>query len=260
MFISGFRSGMVRNADTGGGGASPGSSGAAPGGDGKPADPAPGAPSAAAAAAYHPQGLAENFRGASDRETIDRLVQHVSAIPRAPDKPESYALKIDEKLSAYVPKDDPGVAVWRNVAHKLGLSDEQASGAINGIYASLIEQGAIAKPMTDADFNKALADLATIQGGADQDRLRSGAERFHAVRDDLQGLVTAKVIDDAGFQKLFGLMDRDVTALPVIEALIRKIPVAGGPRGSGTGRGDPAASDDAEQAVLNRMYPTMVKA
>lgn len=247
MFKDMFQRGMVFNADA--------AAGAAPvSGEAAPAPAAPAAPPSA----YYPEGLSESFRGGTDKETIDRLAKHVAELPRAPEKPDGYALQIDDKLTAYVPKDDPALAAWRQVAHGLGLTEAQATGAINGLYSSLVQQGAVAPPMTDADFKKSLADLATIQGGSDQDRLRSGAERFHNVRDDLQALVTRKVIDDAGFQKLFGLMDRDVTALPVIEALISGQRAAGGPRGGGSsGSGDGQGS---EQQMLARMYPTMVKA
>jgi hypothetical protein len=52
--------------------------------------------------AYWPEGLPETlagFKGATDRETIDKLAGELKGLPRAPAKPDDYKLSLPEAFT-----------------------------------------------------------------------------------------------------------------------------------------------------------------
>ena len=205
---------LARNGDGGGGGGAGGTGGGADGGAGggqqqqqsSQQQQAPGALGAAqqiagqqqqqqaggqqqqqaGPQAYLPEGIGDDFKGTNDRETIDKLFNFVKGQEKAPAKAEDYAFTPDEKFAKQFGdlKDDPALAVFRNVALEAGLNNTQFNNVIGKFYAQLSEKGLIEPPI---DGQAELDKLAPK--GADQiTGRRDAAVRANAVVTWLNGL------------------------------------------------------------------------
>lgn len=150
--------------------------GGAPGGAPAPAPAAvpgsPGAPSAPPAGSpppgadggapeghfskpYHPEGLADPFRGKSDQETIDRLSK---AARVAPEKADAYKLELAPDVQKHFKADlakDPVFLAFRDAAHAHGLDQKQFNGLFGDIIKGFDKAGVFAPPIdTKAELTK----------------------------------------------------------------------------------------------------------
>ena len=204
-------------------------------------------------AAYYPEGLADNFRGANDRETIDKLFADFKGRPTAPAKAADYKLELGQDFTAKFGdlKDDPVVGIWRDVAHKIGLSNQQFTNVIPEIYAGLEKAGLIEKP---TDFNAEAAKLAP--GVVDVlQRNAKAAERVNGVANVVKNLEAKGQISKADAVILSG-MYANADAVAAFEKIIALIPKELGLQSGGQGQ----ASDTRTpyQKALASMYPSMV--
>ncbi len=170
---------IPRNAADGAGGA-----GDAAGGSGTPAGgnppagdggaPGSGSPDAAAsppAGIYFPEGLPDHFKGASDRETIDKLAgawkdyRNRDAGRDVPETPDGYltldgidakAFTLDERFKGHIEAlaSDPGMKAAAEVAKKYGVERPAMYGMLQAAMGALQESGML-EPMVDVATERA---------------------------------------------------------------------------------------------------------
>jgi hypothetical protein len=256
-----FLSGLLRNAD--GGGAS--GAGAAAGGDqnagaggalaaraaelaGKAGGGAAGAGAddkgaggqgaGGAPQLYFPKDLPEQFKGATNNETIDKLYAEVAGRPKPPEKPDGYKLELSEDFTKKFgelkdEKDSKVLGAWREAAHELGLSDQQFSGAIEKFYGAMEKAGLLdLGPDPDAEIEK-----LKPKSGDDRSRLAAAQKRINDAGAWVAGL-EARGLDKAGVVMLAGLLE-NAQGIQAIEFLQKTFQtpglVAGGQGGSAGG-------------------------
>ena len=131
--------------------------------------------------------LADKYRGVDDKSTIDRLIKEIAEAPRAPAKADDYKLALSEDLTKrYSDLDnDPVLSIWRDVAFKNGLTDQQFNGAISQLYGELIQKGLIEPPLdTNAEIEKLMPSR-----GTPIEREAEAMRRINGVHNQLTGLV-----------------------------------------------------------------------
>ena len=113
---------------------------------------------------YRPDGLDESFHGATDRETIDKLMAGIKdATPSLPEDVSGYEFTPSEGLEGYFgDKDDPLMNSAKAAALKNGIPPDVLQSFINDTFGDPVAKGMIAPP-----FNpKAEIDgLAKMLGG-----------------------------------------------------------------------------------------------
>jgi ABC-type transporter Mla MlaB component len=206
------------------------------------------------AEAYWPENLPDtlaDLKGENDRETIDKLTaklqEQQTAAPESSDKyelalPEAFTNKFGD-LS-----DDEVLPIWREIAHKQGLSNEQFNGAIAELYEQMSEKGILDDPIDiDAEFAKLAPKTADpVQAKA------QGAQRIRAVGDQVSGLVKRGVLNQTEGNIVTSLA---ATAEGVIALeKIMKLGANEGPKGGGEGAKD---TGDPQEKALRALYPTM---
>jgi hypothetical protein len=260
-----FSEGLSRTADGGGapppsGGASGGSDLAAAaakvvenaGGAGAGAAGGDGKPAGAPPAAYLPDGLPEQFRGQTDKETIDKLLGDYAGRPKAPEKADDYKFAPSEDFTKKWGnlKDDKVLAGWRGVAHELGLSDAQFNQSIERFYG-MLEKSGLHQPAPDPkDVMLALAPPT----GDDVSRQSAGARRIMDAEAFVNGL-EAKGLPKEGAMRLIGLID-DAEGVKTIEFIQRLINVPGVQPG---GQAGPSQGGTPLEKATRAMYPSMFK-
>jgi ABC-type transporter Mla MlaB component len=206
------------------------------------------------AQAYWPENLPEtlaDLKGENDRETIDKLTaklqEQQTAAPESPDKyelalPEAFTNKFGD-LS-----DDEVLPIWREIAHKQGLSNEQFNGAIAELYQQMSDKGILDEPMDiQAEFAKLAPKIADpVQAQA------QGTQRIIAVSDQIKGLVQRGVLNQTEGNIVTSLA---ATAEGVIALeKLMKLGANEGPKGGGEGAKD---TGDPQEKALRALYPTM---
>jgi hypothetical protein len=125
-----------------------------------------------------PDGVPEQFRGATPGETFGKLLagfnetnqrfiglrDKLATMPKAPDSPDKYSYTPSEKIAPYLGdlSKDPAFAAARNAFHKHGISNEAFSGIIEDLYGPLIEGGNIARPFDPAGELKNFMELGSM--------------------------------------------------------------------------------------------------
>jgi len=246
--------GVVFNLDDGAGGAGGGAGGAgdagggkgrmaalageAGAGDGGGAGGEGGAASAATGTAgagtpYVPEGLDERFKGANDRETIDKLAGEIAGRPKAPAKAEEYTLTLSEKQTARFGdmKDDPVLPIVKSVAHAAGLTNDQFQNMFTGLYEGMLEKGLLDEGIDPQQYIEALAP----KGGDPATRKAQAARRANDVLGNLNGLVTRQVLtkSEANLLQAVGDLPQGVIALEKVFKHFGVTGVQGGGQGAG---------------------------
>lgn len=123
---------------------------------------------------YRPEGIPDHLLGATDQETIDKLLAQNKgfrddtakrgAVPR---DVTSYDLGLsdDAKAAWKVADDDKAVGLIKEVAHEYGLTDKQA-GVFGKFLDVAMERGIIPKPITPDALFKGLAPADAAAGDA----------------------------------------------------------------------------------------------
>lgn len=209
-----------------------------------------------AAASYWPEGLPETlagFKGANDRETIEKLAGHLKDAPRPPSKPDGYKVELPAEFTKRFGDlaKDPVLPIWREVAHKNGLSDAQFNGAISELYAKLSEEGLLDEPI---DVMAELDKLAPKHGDPVQRKAQASA-RINGVANTINGLVSRQVLNRAEGNMVLSLAAR-ADGVAMLEKLFKAI---GGEHGL-QGGGNPAPNVSEHEQRMRAMFPSMNKA
>ena len=162
------------------------------GGDGQPApngQPAPqnGQP-APVTGAYVPEGLPDEFKGANERETIDKLYAKLSSQPKPPASPKDYKFELSPEMKDKFGdlKDDKVMPLWAEVAHELGLDDGKATAVFEKLYQKMDKAGLIDNgPDYTAEMQKLMPKT-----GNDRERLVAVQARINGAQAFVQGLET----------------------------------------------------------------------
>jgi hypothetical protein len=189
---------------------------------------------------YAPEGLPEEFRGETDRETIDKLL---AARPEVPKEPGDYKYELSEATAKLVGniEDDPVLAVWREVSHDLGMTNDQSNGGFDKFIGKLVDKKLIPAPV---DFE---AELKQLQPDNESDPQKAGAEATKRVQnaiDFVNGLKSRKIFSDDEANMLYGLSNsaKGVVMLEKLAALGKSHGVQGG--------GAPAEPQEKTQAEI----------
>lgn len=235
--------------------------GAGLGADGKPAAAAPDKAAAPPAGeAYFPKGLDEKWKGKSDRETLDNIAKAWGERPKAPEKPDGYKLELAPEVAARFGdlNADPAFKVMAEVAHAAGVDNALLGKLFVGTYQKLVDGGLMPKPI---DWNAEALKLAP-EGERD---LAAGRKAAAArVTEIAAGVVGLEALPNFGAEivnKALRTINEDAIGARMIEAFLSLRPkehgVQPGAGGITNALGQPLGD---EQASLNRMYPSMVKA
>lgn len=208
---------------------------------------------AGAAAVYWPDGLPEtlnNFKGGSDKETIDKLAGHLKGLPQAPAKPEDYKLALSEefvKRFGDLSKDEV-LPIWRQIAHKNGLNDAQFNGAISELYSQLTETGLLDEQI---DISVELEKLAPKHGDPVTRKAQASA-RINGVANAISGFVNRQILSKAEGNMVLSLAARadGVVALEKLFKAANEHGLQGGGKGAGDGLSE-------HERAMRAMFPTM---
>lgn len=214
-----------------------------PAGDGKPGEgdgtpPAGGQP-------YFPQNFPDHMRGGNDRETIDKvfgaysgLREELSKRGTVPKEPKEYNLALSETAAKVLGADlskDRSSQIFRNLAHKHGLTDKQASGIFGEFMDEQLAAGVIKVIDPIAESKLIVGDGAV--GRTDDEVKGMAAARWQAVMDQIQGFVNDKSVSAEGAAELKKIADTGHGVL-ALEALLKATGEHGlQPGGAGGGAG-----------------------
>lgn len=175
--------------------APPASPSAAPGGQ-APGAGAPAVPPSAVP--YRPEGLPDQFVGASDRETIDRLSgaykgarETISKFGAVPEKADGYSFEASDKLKPYVAAfdKDPVYAKAREIAHAAGMPDSVFKKFVPGFLEQMIDGGLVDKPVDPKELLRTLVPASLAADASDTDKDAAASRR---VRDNIAWVDGAK--------------------------------------------------------------------
>lgn len=168
-----------------------------------PAPSEPASPSPAASEVYVPEGLPDDLKGATDKETIDKLL---AARPAPPSAPADYEFELSETTKSLVGEtaDDPAVDIFRQVAHEAGLSNEQAGKVFDRFFSQAVDAGLVSAP---ADFEKELLALAPPDEKDPSRQKARASERVQRALDGLHGLKNRGVLSDDDMAMAQGFFD-----------------------------------------------------
>lgn len=218
-------------------------------------DPAKPAAPAEPAKPYVPDAIPEALRGATEKETLDKLAEHFAKQPKPPEKPEGYTFTPDEVFTKRFGdlKDDPVLPLWQKVAHKIGLDPNQYSTAVTMLHQEMAEAGLIEEPVSpDAE----LAKLMPAEGDPKQNHADAG-RRVIAALDWVKAQATRGVLtaEEAAHVTQLAVYAKGITA---IEKLMKLAGSPGLQPGGNGAAGGQLSEQAAEQQALARWYPTMV--
>jgi hypothetical protein len=213
-------------------------------------------PGGGSAAAYWPEGLPETFagfKGANDRETIDKLSGHLRDQPHAPEKPDGYKLQLSpDFVKRYGDlANDEVVPIWRQIAHKNGLTETQFNGAISELYSELSSKGLIDEPIdVGAEFEKLMP-----KHGDPVSRKAQASARINGVANTITGLVNRQILSKAEGNMVLSLAARSEGVI-ALEKLFKTL----GEHGL-QGGGEPGGQQQSEhERAIRAMFPSMHKA
>lgn len=202
-------------------------------------------------APYLPEGLADAFKGKTDRETIDKLWAAEQGRAKAPAAAADYKLELPKELEGVIdPKNDKVLPLWRDIAHKHGLSQPQFNGVIVDLQTAMQKAGLIEKPIVLADEFAALGHGAGDRAAQEQ----KGQQRVLELATKLDGLATRQTLTKDEAQLAVQLLSSRQT-VQLFEKLLALAPSEKGLQGGGQGGGGDTVTP--YQKALNGLYPTM---
>jgi len=206
---------------------------------------------------YWPDGLPEHLaelKGKTDQETIDKLAGKLGEQARPPEKPDGYELSLSDDFKQKFGdlSDDEVLPIWRDIAHKNGLSNEQFNGAISELYSQLSENGILDDPINVGEEMKKLAP-----GVSDPEQVKARAgKRINAAVGQVEGLVKRGVLNRAE-ANIVTAMAASAEGVMALEKVL-KLGGEHGLQGGGEGGGANAGKSEYQQR-LEAMYPSMNK-
>jgi hypothetical protein len=208
---------------------------------------------AGAGTVYWPDGLPETlngFKGTSDRETIDKLAGHLKGLPQPPAKPEDYKLALPaEFVKRYGDLgNDEVLPIWRQIAHKNGMSEQQFNGAISELYSELSEKGLLDETI---DVMAELEKLSPKHGDP-LTRKAAASARINGVANTINGLVGRQVLSRSEGNIVLALAAR-AEGVMALEKLFKAASEHGL---QGGGQGGAQQGTEHERAMRS-MFPSM---
>lgn len=216
------------------------------GGAGDPACAASGSP-------YFPEGIPEQFKGANDKETIDKLFTDINGRPKAPEKADAYTFTPSEDFTKKFGdlKDDKVLNVYREVAHELGLTNDQYTGSVEKLYGALDKHGLLdLGPDPDAEI-----ELLKPKTGDEATRLASAQKRINDAGTFVASLET-RGLPKAGVVMLGSLLE-NATGIQTIEFLQRTFQTPGLTAGGQPGNAGGVSRADVEKRMLDPRYDAL---
>ncbi|MEQ1652580.1 MAG: hypothetical protein ABL897_08845, partial [Hyphomicrobium sp.] len=143
-------------------------------------------PATPPAAAYVPEGLPDTLKGATEKETIDKLWGDLKARSKPPAKVEDYTYETPAELNGIIDaKTDPVLPLFSKVAHKHNLSQEQYTGLVTDLFGEMTKAGMIEKPI---DINVEFIALSDGQGDRSA-QIASGQRAVLELKSNIDALV-----------------------------------------------------------------------
>lgn len=173
--------------------------------------------------AYYPEGLPDQYRGMTEKETIDKLYADIQGRPKPPATPKDYTFELspDMKEKFGDLKDDKVLPLWAEVAHELGLDDKAATAAFEKLYQRMEKAGLIDH---GPDYTAEIEKLKPARGDP-RERTMAVKNRLVAADSFIKGLETRGALSKASAAILGANVD---TAAGVI--MIEELAAAmGGP-------------------------------
>jgi hypothetical protein len=165
------------------------------GGDGQPngqqqpnGQGAPNGQQAPVNGAYFPEGLPDEFKGANERETIDKLAAKLTGLPKPPASPKDYKFELSPEMKDKFGdlKDDKFMPLWAETAHELDLDDGRATAALEKLYQKMDKAGLIDRgPDYTAEMQKLMP-----KSGNTREQLVAVQARINGAQAFIQGLET----------------------------------------------------------------------
>lgn len=197
-------------------------------------------------APYYPDALPETLRGATDRETLDKIAADFAGRPKAPETAEAYQFAPSDAFKERYgdAKDDAVLGMWRGIAHKHRLTNETFNGVVADLYDGMAKAGMIDDPVNlDAELKK----LET--GDGDAVARRSAAEaRVQVVVDKVKGLHNRKDLSDGEAAALTSIA-KTADGVMAIEKLFKAAEKGGLQVGGQGGQKQP-------KSAIEMMFPT----
>lgn len=213
-----------------------------------PVDPAAAKP-AEPPAAWHPEGLPEQLRGKTDRETIEKLWKAETERAKPPAAAADYKLELPAELTKFIdPANDAVLPLFREVAQKHGLTQAQYQGAIVDLHTAMAKAGML-QPLVDVG-----AEYAALGAGQPDKaaQIAKGKERAAHVRDGINALATKQVLAADEAKELLGNLVSAKTFVAV-EKILALLPKETGLQPGQRPGGGPPSQDQ----LLAAMYPSM---
>ncbi|MCE7026422.1 hypothetical protein [Jiella avicenniae] len=202
-----------------------GQPGGAPSNAGNPSEPIGGA-DGAQPSLHKPEGVPDHLFGQNDQETIDKIWnaykgarEALGKQSKAPDKPEAYqpfAWSDKVKANLSIAEDDEAATLFRSIAHKHGMNDENMK-AVPEFFEALIEKGVIEPPHDTRAEMRALAPQGFA--GSDEAKEAKGAERVAAADRWIAQLSSQRGFDD-GMKTEMRLLTTTAAGVKVIESFM----------------------------------------
>ena len=204
---------------------------------------------AAPAAPYAPEGLPEELRGATEKETIDKLWAAEQA-RKPPAAATDYKFDVTRELEGIVdPANDRVLPIWREVAHKHDLSQAQFQAIVGDLFVGMEKAGLIERGVNIASEFEALGAGA----GDKAAQLQKGQTRVLELADKIGGIATRQGWSKEESSALIRSLDNR-TSVQAVEKLLAMIPGEHGVQPGGKPGGDGVNLED--PAVRARlMYP-----
>jgi hypothetical protein len=120
---------------------------------------------------YRPEGLAEDYHGDTDQETIDRLMAQVNADkPQLPEDVSGYEFAPDDDLKSYFGNaDDPLLNSAKAAALECGMTPDQFQNFINKTFKGPVADGLLTPPFDPKkEFDTLAGYLNTDPQGAEK--------------------------------------------------------------------------------------------
>lgn len=201
--------------------------------------------------AYYPENLPDTFRGTNDRETIDKLYGEISGRPKPPATAKDYKYEFAEDFTKKFGdlKDDPVLPMWSELAHELGLSNQQAQDVVPKLFEKLTKAGIIPEPV---DTKAEMAKLEPNEKDPVRQQAKAAA-RVNALARTLQGLETRGILNKADMLRT-SIVLLDAANVSAFEKIFKLLPAEHGLQGGG---GNPVGGygwEDADKEMADERY------
>lgn len=130
-----------------------------------------------------PEGVPEQFRGATADETLGKVLggynelntrteglrTKLAGLPKAPEKPDLYEYTPSDRLKPFFGDlaSNPAFGLFRTAAHKHGIPQAAFAGILEDVYGPMAEKGLLPAPFDPkAELKTFASELGLDQAGA----------------------------------------------------------------------------------------------